>query len=108
MRKLIYPNECNDNGRILVIHSETPKTMVVDLYNYYDNDIELYEEDKVNIRQYQKTNRYKIYIDYARTKRYICFNSLNMYYLENGLTEEEFRAYLKKKCEALLQILNSN
>ena len=54
MRKLIYPNKCNDNGWILVIHTETYKTAVVDLYTYIDNDIELDTKNKVNINKPNK------------------------------------------------------
>ena len=97
MRKLIYPNETNDNGSILVIYKETPKSMEVELYNYLDNDTELYEENKINIKKpNQKSNRFKIY-NYDTEDKFIRFGISNIYYLKYGLTEEQFIEYLKNK-----------
>tara|TARA_Y100001973_G_C5184702_1_gene327069 strand:- start:570 stop:881 length:312 start_codon:yes stop_codon:yes gene_type:complete len=99
MRKLIYPNKCNDNGWILVIHTETYKTAVVDLYTYIDNDIELDTKNKVNINKpNKKSNRHKIYD--CEMNRHIKFNKYNIYYFEEGLTEEQFTEYLKNKSVA--------
>ena len=100
MRKLIYPNECNDNGRILVIHSETLYSAVVELYNYDDNDIELDEKNKINMNKpNKKTNRHKIDCYDDPILRSIKFLS-HIYYFEEGLTEEQFTEYLKNKSVA--------
>ena len=102
MRKLIFPydwnEETNNIGRILVIYKETFKTMEVELYSYFDNDTELYEENKLNIKKpNQKSNKFKIY-NYDTEDKYIRFSGYSRFaYLNNGLTEEQFIEYLKNK-----------